>query len=132
MPSPITTSIASARLLKTLTSTCWPVFVSRTLIFSAGSTLGGEPRAQHRRDDVGRVRRREELALAHAAAGLGKELALCVRLDALGDHLEVHAARKGDERAREAGTLGFLRDAGDQLAVDADCARAQALQRRQR
>src|SRR5207237_2162826 len=130
--SPITTSIASARLLKTATSTSCRVLVKRTLIFSvenipAGS--GGAPRAQHRGDRVGRVRRGKEIALADAAAGLGKELALRLRLPALRHDVEIHAARKGNQRARQSRTLRLLRDAGDQLAVDAHGARAQALQR---
>src|SRR5256885_11989234 len=83
VPSPITTSIAWARLLKTLTSTCWPVAVRRTLIFSGAYTLGGEAGAQHPRDDVGRIRRCGELALADAAARVAEELAVTGRLPAL-------------------------------------------------
>src|SRR5256885_14998656 len=105
VPSPITTSIACARLLRTLTSTCWPVAVRRTLIFSGAYTLGGEAGAQHRRDDVGRIRCREELALADAAAGGAGGLAPRGRFHAPRPPLRGPAPRGRDQRPCGAGRL---------------------------
>ena len=54
-----------------------------------------------------------------------------MRLDALGDDVEVEAAGEGDERLRQSRPLGVDRHARDELAVDAYAAHAQALQHRQ-
>src|SRR5262249_20064147 len=73
--------------------------------------------AQQRLDLACRGGRGKEVALEHAAARLDEELALGIRLDALGDDLEVEAAREGDERLGEAGALRVDRQPGNELAV---------------
>ena len=89
---------------------------------------GGAARAQHRLDLVGGVRQGEEVALADAAAGLGEELALRRRLDALRDHLEVQPARQRiDGLAAARATLDAL--AG---GADHDQRRDSAVRRRRR
>src|SRR5687768_8404309 len=103
------------------------VITGGTLPLKSVLALRGAAGAQDGLDFVGRARGGEEIALAHAAARLGEELPLRLGLDALRDDVEVEAARKGDERPGEACALGVDRQAGDELAVDAHSARAQAL-----
>src|SRR4051812_49725201 len=94
--------------------------------------LGGAAGAQEGLDFIGGAGGGEEIALAHAAAGLCEELALGVGLDPFGDDVEAQAAREGDKRLCETGALAVDRHAGDELAVDADGAHAKALKHRER
>src|SRR5438105_8445761 len=59
----------------------------RAIVVRSGffGKLGGAARAQERLDFIGRAGRGEEIALTDAAARVDQELALRVRLDALGD-----------------------------------------------
>src|SRR3954469_22183782 len=99
---------------------------------NASGVLCGPARAQEGLDFFGGAGEGEEVALADAAAAVGEELALRVVLDAFGDDFELHPTRRSDEGAPEAGALGIGRDAGDELAIDADGIDLQALQERQR
>src|SRR5919197_1781663 len=94
--------------------------------------LGRASRAEERLDFVGGARRGEEIALEHAATSLREEVALRVVLDALGNDVEAQAPRKRNERARKAGAFVVLRDAGDELAVDAHRTDAKALEHGER
>src|SRR5687767_7561045 len=94
--------------------------------------LSRASRAEERLDLARSAGGREEIALADAAARFGEEVALRLGFDAFRDDLEVEAAGKGDQRTSEACALAVVRHAREQAAVDADGARAQTLQHRQR
>ena len=60
------------------------------------------------------------------------EVELCAPLDALGHHLEVEAARHGEDRVHHRDVVRAVGDAGDEAAVDLQDIEAEALEVRER
>src|SRR5205809_7792862 len=64
--------------------------------------------------------RREDVALAEVDAALAQEFDLLEGLDAFGEDLDAHVARKVDQRLDDGGRVTFRADGIDEQLVDLD------------
>src|SRR5690242_15445018 len=93
-----------------------------------GAGLGGRggrdarvPGLDRRLDHLGRLRLREEEALAVIAAEAAQQLELVVVLHSLRDGAETEALREADDRADDLLAAVLLEDRADEGAIDLQC-----------